>query len=366
MAGIVTNIITNSLSGLAAGAITTAGGYAGDAVNAVGDAIEAKGRAYGDAVDHGISSYASYVSSYGEAVKSATAPNPGTFSSPTQYRITGPKERLALPAPKQQKLLMPPPPKSSTSTSTVKPKTAAKTTVSTAKASSKHPIKPFTPPKPGTTALTAANLSRVPNKPKPFPTQAALPSTIAPSSSISTRPRPANTKPAAATPYSRDTPYAPPVKNASGKVVPASVALSPHARMVRDVRSGKGRGKADSTVARGVREGGGHIPLGSLAGVGQKGGAGAPKKATSVVNKTAGSTVGKKDAYPGPRREGGKVDFLGVGFGDQKSVVGKAGPAGKAPSVVAKAGAPARKAGSVVGGKAGSVAKSAGGGVNFF
>jgi hypothetical protein len=48
MAEIVTNIIQNSLSGLVAGAVTTVGGYAGDAVSGVGNLIEQKGRTVGD------------------------------------------------------------------------------------------------------------------------------------------------------------------------------------------------------------------------------------------------------------------------------------------------------------------------------
>jgi hypothetical protein len=48
MAAIVTNIIQNSLSGFVAGAVTTVGGYAGDAVSGVGNLIESKGQAVGD------------------------------------------------------------------------------------------------------------------------------------------------------------------------------------------------------------------------------------------------------------------------------------------------------------------------------
>jgi hypothetical protein len=48
MAGIISNIIQNSLSGFAAGAITTVGGYAGDALSGVGNYIDAKGQAVGD------------------------------------------------------------------------------------------------------------------------------------------------------------------------------------------------------------------------------------------------------------------------------------------------------------------------------
>ena len=48
MTGIVTNIIQNSLSGFVTGAVTTVGGYAGAAVNGVGNLIESSGQAVGN------------------------------------------------------------------------------------------------------------------------------------------------------------------------------------------------------------------------------------------------------------------------------------------------------------------------------
>jgi hypothetical protein len=48
MAQIVTNLIQHSLSGFVAGAVTTVGGYAGDAVSGVGNLIDQKGRSVGD------------------------------------------------------------------------------------------------------------------------------------------------------------------------------------------------------------------------------------------------------------------------------------------------------------------------------
>jgi len=48
MAGFVTGIIQNSLSGFVSGAITTAGGYAGDAVGGIGNLIEGAGSAVGN------------------------------------------------------------------------------------------------------------------------------------------------------------------------------------------------------------------------------------------------------------------------------------------------------------------------------
>jgi hypothetical protein len=48
MTEFVTNIVQNSLSGFVAGAVTTVGGYAGDAVSGIGNLIEQKGQAVGD------------------------------------------------------------------------------------------------------------------------------------------------------------------------------------------------------------------------------------------------------------------------------------------------------------------------------
>jgi hypothetical protein len=48
MAEIVSNIIQNSLSGFVSGAVTTAGGYAGSAVNGVGGLIEGAGHSVGN------------------------------------------------------------------------------------------------------------------------------------------------------------------------------------------------------------------------------------------------------------------------------------------------------------------------------
>ena len=48
MAGFITDMIQNSLSGMVSGAVTTAGGYAGSAVNGIGNLIEGGGRAVGD------------------------------------------------------------------------------------------------------------------------------------------------------------------------------------------------------------------------------------------------------------------------------------------------------------------------------
>jgi hypothetical protein len=48
MAGIITNIVQNSLAGFVGGAVTTVGGYAGSAVNGVGNLIEGAGESVGN------------------------------------------------------------------------------------------------------------------------------------------------------------------------------------------------------------------------------------------------------------------------------------------------------------------------------
>lgn len=50
MAGIVSNIIQNSLSGMVAGAVTTVGGYAGDAIGSVGNMVEYAGCSVGEGI----------------------------------------------------------------------------------------------------------------------------------------------------------------------------------------------------------------------------------------------------------------------------------------------------------------------------
>jgi hypothetical protein len=48
MAQIIQNIIQNSIGGMVTGAVTTIGGYAGDAVGGIGNMIESAGRSVGD------------------------------------------------------------------------------------------------------------------------------------------------------------------------------------------------------------------------------------------------------------------------------------------------------------------------------
>ena len=47
MEEIVSNIIHNSVDGMVAGAVTTIGAYAGEAVGGIGNMIESKGRQVG-------------------------------------------------------------------------------------------------------------------------------------------------------------------------------------------------------------------------------------------------------------------------------------------------------------------------------
>jgi hypothetical protein len=47
MEEIVSNIIQNSVGGMVAGAVTTIGGYAGEAVNGIGNVIESAGSQVG-------------------------------------------------------------------------------------------------------------------------------------------------------------------------------------------------------------------------------------------------------------------------------------------------------------------------------
>ena len=47
MAGIVQNIVQNSLAGFVGGAVSTAGGYAGSTVNGLGTLIENAGESVG-------------------------------------------------------------------------------------------------------------------------------------------------------------------------------------------------------------------------------------------------------------------------------------------------------------------------------
>jgi hypothetical protein len=50
MTQFVGNIIQNSLAGFVSGAVTTAGGYAGDAIASAADLIEKKGQVLGDGI----------------------------------------------------------------------------------------------------------------------------------------------------------------------------------------------------------------------------------------------------------------------------------------------------------------------------
>jgi len=139
MAGIVSNIIQNSLSGFVTGAVTTVGGYAGDAVGGIGNLIENGGRAVGNTGINGtFNRVGESINAYGTAVRTATAPNAGgvapvkkTDSTPKTGAKIGDKkalpssgEKKALPAPKQMKALPAPPTKKEVSKPLDKPKSS--------------------------------------------------------------------------------------------------------------------------------------------------------------------------------------------------------------------------------------------------
>jgi len=123
MAAFVGEIIQNSLSGFVAGAVTTVGGYAGDAVGGVGDLIEAKGQQVGDGITRTVDGWGRSISGYGTTARNATAGNLPKTDYPVRKKIESgsklarskstsavPTVKKALPAP-ERKLLGPPPSK---------------------------------------------------------------------------------------------------------------------------------------------------------------------------------------------------------------------------------------------------------------
>ncbi|KAF2427185.1 hypothetical protein EJ08DRAFT_736249 [Tothia fuscella] len=119
MAGIVSNIIQNSIGGFVSGAVTTAGGYAGDAVGGLGNLIEGAGASVGNKGIAGrFDAVGSGINSYGNAIKNATAPNAGsaiatkkttvkkTDSKPAEKALPSSKPAAkALPAPGAKKAI---------------------------------------------------------------------------------------------------------------------------------------------------------------------------------------------------------------------------------------------------------------------
>jgi hypothetical protein len=113
MAGIVTNIIQNSLSGFVAGAVTTVGGYAGDAVGGVGNLIERGGQSVGDGISKAFRNYGDSINGYGTAARNATAPN---GSSPAPKTVA---KRLDQPGKGERKKELPTTAKKALPSSTV-------------------------------------------------------------------------------------------------------------------------------------------------------------------------------------------------------------------------------------------------------
>ncbi|QDS76822.1 hypothetical protein FKW77_002830 [Venturia effusa] len=131
MAGIVSNIIQNSIGGFVTGAVTTVGEYAGSAVSGVGNLIESSGRAVGEVGIAGkIGGVGDGINNYAKSIQNATAPNAGgavpvkrtADSKPKSLPSSGSKK--ALPAAKQVKALPAPPAKKDTA---AKPQAKSKT-----------------------------------------------------------------------------------------------------------------------------------------------------------------------------------------------------------------------------------------------
>ncbi|RDI87648.1 hypothetical protein Vi05172_g2375 [Venturia inaequalis] len=122
MAGIVSNIIQNSIGGFVTGAVTTVGGYAGSAVTGVGNLIESSGRAVGEGIAGKLGGVGDGINSYAKSIQNATAPNAGgavhakkaANSNPKALPSSGTKK--ALPPAKQVKALPAPPAKKDTVT----------------------------------------------------------------------------------------------------------------------------------------------------------------------------------------------------------------------------------------------------------
>jgi len=105
MAGIVSNIIQNSIGGFVAGAVTTVGGYAGDAVGGVGNLIEGAGARVGnEGISGTFNSVGKGINSYGTSITNATAPNSGG-SAVAVKKAAVKKDGTSTPKPSSQKAL---------------------------------------------------------------------------------------------------------------------------------------------------------------------------------------------------------------------------------------------------------------------
>jgi len=109
MTQFVTNIIQNSLSGFVSGAVSTAGGYAGDAIAGLGNFVEKAGDAAGNGVANKFDSWGQGISAYGGAKPKPTASR--TIASTEKKSTIGTKKALPVAPSTQRKALTAPPPK---------------------------------------------------------------------------------------------------------------------------------------------------------------------------------------------------------------------------------------------------------------
>ena len=132
----MSDIIQNSVDGMVAGAVTTIGGYAGDAVSGIGNMVESAGRQVGQGnsdfapgkwpilrlpggITHTVNNWGSSITSYGDTAKNATAASTPSYGATTAVRKldTSKKEKApekkgppkALPSTKSMKALPAPP-----------------------------------------------------------------------------------------------------------------------------------------------------------------------------------------------------------------------------------------------------------------
>jgi len=151
MTQFVTNIIQNSLSGFVSGAVSTAGGVAGDAIAGLGNFVEKSGDAVGDGI-------ARKFDGWGQSISTAYGGGP---VKPTVSRIAAPEKKSslgqqkALPiAPSTQRKALPAPSKTASS------RPATKQVV---KASSPQ----YPPARSASTALSKPKTTVMSNKPSP-------------------------------------------------------------------------------------------------------------------------------------------------------------------------------------------------------
>ncbi|PVI02198.1 hypothetical protein DM02DRAFT_613162 [Periconia macrospinosa] len=96
MTGFIQNMIWNSVEGFVEAGKRTAGGYAGDALIKVGDAIENGGRSVGTGLERKVSGYGTSISGQGYQGKSSSAPKKKPLPAPS--RPSAPKRSNSSPA----------------------------------------------------------------------------------------------------------------------------------------------------------------------------------------------------------------------------------------------------------------------------